>query len=276
LTQRAALLLCPITLQIELPAATDKVIPGVPWGSVDAFPTPAYWAYQVIAQRAVGKPVRYRLGSTLTEEVAACLLGGHGIPASVGVAAFHRLKSVGALEGIPTQEELHALLLEPLLVNGRSIRYRFARQKARYLSEALTILSTSSPPVSSGRALRDALLELPGVGYKTAAWIARNWLDADDVAILDIHILRAGHLAGFFSPGLSVTKDYLALEEQFLAFSLGLGVRASELDAVIWLEMATTSSVRHLMRPAKVNGPTPRSRRTHIRRPNSHQGSLVD
>ncbi|MDZ3993341.1 hypothetical protein PspTeo4_24872 [Pseudomonas sp. Teo4] len=47
-------------------------------------------------------------------------------------------------------------------------------------------------PLHSGRALRDWLLELPGIGYKTASWVARNWLDADDVAILDIHILRAG------------------------------------------------------------------------------------
>ena len=35
-------------------------------------------------------------------------------------------------------------------------------------------------------------------------------------------------------PGLTIGRDYLKLEGQFLRFSRALGVRASELDAVIW------------------------------------------
>jgi endonuclease III len=41
-------------------------------------------------------------------------------------------------------------------------------------------------------------MSLPGIGPKTASWIARNWLDADDVAILDIHIMRVGQVIGLF------------------------------------------------------------------------------
>jgi hypothetical protein len=45
-----------------------------------------------------------------------------------------------------------------------------------------------------------------------------------------------------------VPRDYLALEAQFLATSRALGVRASELDAVIWYEMmASPRSVARLM-----------------------------
>lgn len=112
-------------------------------------------------------------------------------------------------------------------VGGRFVRYRFAKQKARYLAAALQKLSTEHPPLSSGRALRDWLLDVPGIGYKTASWVARNWLDADDVAILDIHILRAGLLGKFFESNLTVERHYLQLEEQFIRFSKGLGVRAS-------------------------------------------------
>ena len=100
-------------------------------------------------------------------------------------------------------------------------------------------------PVSSGKELRDWLLPIAGVGYKTASWIARNWLDADDVAILDIHILRAGLLGGFFDKSLSIERDYLKLEEQFVAFSNALGVRASELDATIWYEMMESNVTVH-------------------------------
>ena len=62
------------TIEIKLPEATDEVIRGVKWGLVCAFPTPAYWKYQVLARRLQGAPIRYRLGRTLKEEVAACLL----------------------------------------------------------------------------------------------------------------------------------------------------------------------------------------------------------
>ncbi len=126
------------------------------------------------------------------------------------------------------------------MIDGRQVRYRFAKQKARYLSAALKQLSAERPPLSSGKELRDWLLVIPGIGYKTASWVARNWLDADDVAILDIHILRAGLLGKFFESSLTVERNYLELEEQFIRFSKGLGVRASELDALMWLEMMSS------------------------------------
>lgn len=130
-------------------------------------------------------------------------------------------------------------------MNGRMVKYRFAKQKARYLAAALQKLSTEYPPQSSGKALRDWLLDIPGIGYKTASWVARNWLDADDVAILDIHILRAGLLGKFFDSSLTVERNYLQLEEQFIRFSKGLGVKASELDALIWLEMMSSAATVH-------------------------------
>jgi thermostable 8-oxoguanine DNA glycosylase len=109
-------------------------------------------------------------------------------------------------------------------------------------------LAHEHPPAESGRALRDWLVKSPGIGFKTASWVARNWLDADDVAILDIHILRAGALGGFLDETLTVERDYLDLEAQFLRFSHAIGVRPSELDAVIWFEMMSSPlSVKQVM-----------------------------
>ncbi|WP_424681014.1 8-oxoguanine DNA glycosylase [Frateuria sp. YIM B11624] len=227
-----------MAINVELPDPDTTVMDNVRWGEVYAFPTPAYWAYQVIARRLVSSPVRYRLGASLREEFGACVLGGHGIPASVGLAAFEHLRSSGAFATTsPSEETLLRLLSEPLKVGERYVRYRFARQKASYLAKGLARLEGEDAPLSSGRVLRDWLLESPGVGYKTASWIARNWLDADDVAILDIHILRAGVLAGFFGSKMTVERDYIAMEQLFLMFSRGLGVRPSELDAVMWYDM---------------------------------------
>lgn len=236
--QRSCVVLDSTVVQIQLPAPEAEVLPGVNWGRVDAFPTPAYWAYQVLARRIAGAPIKYRLGTSLAEEVGACLLGGHGIPARIGLAAFEHLKRHGAFsKGVPSEVELKGWLTEPMSVDGRDVRYRFASQKARYLGAALKALSASPAPLGTGRALRDWLMALPGIGPKTASWVARNWLDADDVAILDIHILRAGVIGKFLDPELTVERHYVQLEEQFIAFSRALGVRASELDAVIWLEM---------------------------------------
>lgn len=248
MTQRAAIFLEHTAVHVELPAPTKEVIPGVSWGAVDAFPTPAYWAYQVLARRVSGTTVRYRIGDTLAEEVAACLLGGHGIPASIGLAAFRHLKRRGLLSlerGVPSEADLLEQLSSPMELDGRLVLYRFAKQKARYLHAAFSRLAAEPAPTATGRQLRDWLLPVQGIGPKTASWIARNWLDADDVAILDIHILRAGMLGGFFGQGLTVERDYLKLEQQFLAFARGLGVRASELDALMWLEMATSQTTVH-------------------------------
>ena len=45
-------------------------------------------------------------------------------------------------------------------------------------------------------ALRDWLLAIPGIGPKTASWIVRNRTGSSAVAIIDVHILRAGTSAG--------------------------------------------------------------------------------
>lgn len=226
-----------LNIQIELPPPSAEVMPGVAWGAVEAFPSPAYWVYQVLARRITCTTINHKLGGDLVEEVAACLLGGYGIPAEVGLAAFWRLRDTGALHAQASEAELLDLLSAPLDVGGRLVRYRFAAQKARFLAQALTMLAEEVAPTASGRALRDWLTRLPGVGLKTASWIARNLMEANDVAILDIHILRAGVLGGFFDPTLTVERHYLNLEAQFLEFSRYLQVKPSELDSVIWLEM---------------------------------------
>lgn len=267
-------------VNIELPLPTCEVTPGVQWGSIEEFPSPAYWAYQVFARRISGRTLNYKLGSTLREEVGACLLGGHGIPAEVGLAAFHRLRDRGIFNtAAPSELTIFEMLSEPLSVRDRLIKYRFARQKSTYLAAALSKIDDATIPVDSGKELRDWLVSLPGIGFKTASWIARNWLSADDVAILDIHILRAGILGGFLDRNLSVERHYLKLEEQFLLFSVGLGVRASELDAVMWLEMMSSPlAVRRTLESSgsdiRINSTKRRQNGSDISKTNTGQAPL--
>ena len=79
---------------LSLPSSQTEIIAGVSWGEPCALFTPAYWYTQYI-MRAEGQnrsQTRHRLGETFAEELTACLLGGYGIPAEVGNAAFERLK----------------------------------------------------------------------------------------------------------------------------------------------------------------------------------------
>lgn len=230
--------------QVELPHENDEVLPNVKWGCVAGFPSVSYWLYRVFERRLTNTSLNYKLGKSLLEEVGACLLGGHGIPAEKGLAAYEHMKSKGAFNGNPyTIEQLQDWLSEPIEFEGKTFRYRFAKQKAKYLNSAIKKIIDDTPPTESGKELRNWLTRINGVGLKTASWIARNWLDADDVAILDIHIYRAGILGGFFKDNLTVERHYLELEEQFLALANSMDVRASELDALMWFEMQESTTI---------------------------------
>lgn len=223
---------------LELPNPEDPVVDGVVWGRCDQVFTPAYWATQVWLHQGLGKrPLSFRIGTTIIEEIAACLLGGHGIPAPVALAVFRRVRDRGLLEGTPSCETLYKALQEPVVVAGREIRYRFAKQRGQYLSEILQMLHRENTGITDAIEFRNWLMQFRGIGPKTSSWIVRNWLGSDEIAIIDIHIHRAGLLCGLFNRSDSVQRHYFKMEERFLAFAAGIGVRASLLDSLMWYQM---------------------------------------
>ena len=229
---------------LELPAPSAEVLSGVVWGPYETFFTPAFWATRAWIDEPVGRFTDFRLGATLAEEVAACLLGGHGIPAEVGIAAFERLRKAQVLSAPACVADLEGLLAQPLSVNGRVVRYRFAKQKARYVAGSINALAAMESLPETDRDLRDSLLKLPGIGPKTASWITRNWRGSDQVAIIDVHIHRACVAAGVFSANAPVASHYDALEVRFLEFADAIRCRASILDNLIW---QTMRKIGHLL-----------------------------
>lgn len=222
--------------------AFDGLRRRVQWGHPWQFDTAAYWVDQT--KLFVPKD-NYRLGSTLAEEVVACLLGGFGLSALVAVRAFEAVRESRILEaGTISAAELEAVLQRPLQVGGRSVRYRFPRQRADRIARSMQALSQSEPPTDTdGVSLRDWLLQLPGVGRKTASWIARNHTGTDAVAIIDIHVLRAGRRAGVFAEEWDPTHHYSLCEGFFLSWAAAGGVRASVMDACIWSQLSTNGSI---------------------------------
>lgn len=220
---------------LELPSAREYIVPGVYWGDHTHLFTPACWKVLCWLQKDF-RPISFRVGDTLREEICACILGGYGIPSEVGLAAFHRVKETGLLNAHTSADEFQRILTEPLEVGKRRSKYRFAAQKSRYLSSALKRLAVADVP-SDALTLRNWLLEFEGIGYKTASWITRNWLQSDEVAIIDIHIHRAGLLMRLYDEKHTPARDYLEMEKRFLEMAKAIEIKTSELDVLIWQEM---------------------------------------
>jgi thermostable 8-oxoguanine DNA glycosylase len=221
---------------LEMPGPDALVLPGIRWGCFDELLTPAYWHGQVWHHGQLGTYSTLRLGSSLLEETAACLLGGFGMKAERGLAAFRRLRDGGLLSRSTPSQKLELALCSPFEFQGRQWRYRFPRQKARYLAGCLTRLSYFEEPTDDVE-LRDKLATLPGVGLKTASWIVRNHRSSNAVAIVDVHIMRAGRLIGLFSPEMDPSRQYREMERRFLGFAAAIGSAASLLDGLMWDQM---------------------------------------
>lgn len=222
--------------ECHIPDESQEVLSGICWGKANQPFTPAFWRFHCITNGAVNDLSRYRLGRTLEEEVVACLLGGHGITGEMGIAAYHHLMQNEVIEVNNAIEQIEILLSESIKVGTKYLHYRYPRQKAKYISAALKFLRENELPKGSNKDLRNWLTAIPGIGLKTASWITRNWRDADDVAILDIHIHRAGVIAGIFQADDDVGRDYLRMEDQFVSLAIGIGVPANVLDNQIWNE----------------------------------------
>jgi N-glycosylase/DNA lyase len=228
---------------LTLPPSDEELMPGVRWGCPSILFSPAYWAARcawpsdALAQYQTGD-------GCLAEELGFCLLGGYGIRYEMNILAFERLKAEGAFDlkrSFP-EPDLAELLLKPFDFSGRVVRYRFPYQRARRIAHMRANLGNSDLLSLKPLAMRSALLSLEGVGPKTASWVVRNLLGSDDVAILDVHIIRVCRRIGLFPNRINLPRDYPVLEELFLSFARELGIRPSVLDAAMWVEARAVSA----------------------------------
>jgi N-glycosylase/DNA lyase len=230
-------------VSVYLPEASQRAVGDVLWGLPEELFSPAYWCSQYLLRGGLVLDRTHRLGKTFEEEVVACVLGGYGIPAEVGLAAFETLRQANLICTSVSRLEIENVLREPMMIRGHAVRYRFWAQKAKYLSVILDRLPSIDIAAHSPQTLRAWLMEMPGIGPKTASWIVRNWLGAHDVAILDIHVIRAGRLMRLFSDKDKVESHYLSMEARFLELAHAINVPAGDLDALMWSLMRETPTL---------------------------------
>lgn len=221
-----------------LPGENLELMPCLKWGSPYQLYTPAFWKLQYLMNKFSSNQGAHRISNTLFDEVVLCILGGYGIPSEMGMLAYNRLKTEGLLKQDNNYDEIYHALSRPFeLENGKSVHYRFPNQKANYISSFLNREDLDNMPQHDDLLLRDWLITVKGIGPKTASWITRNWLRSERVAILDIHLIRAGIITGFFDPKYNLDTEYYELEAKYLNFCNLLEVKPSDMDAIIWSYM---------------------------------------
>ncbi len=226
------------------------------WGQPHQLGTAAFWVTQT---RERSPSLDHRIGErTLAEEVVACLLGGYGLPARIGLAAFRAVRAAGliATDPAPNCAALERVLSGPLLLDsGRPpVRYRFPVQRAARVTCALQRLSEHEVPQDPWE-LRDWLVGVPGIGPKTASWIVRNWHGTDGIAIIDVHVRKAGLAAGFFLPSWKLPRDYALFEAAFSHVAAIGGVSTAALDARIWRDLSFLGRAGSLLVGPDAAGP---------------------
>jgi thermostable 8-oxoguanine DNA glycosylase len=221
----------------------------VEWRDHSCLGSAAFWLEET---RRQPMPRSLRVGRTLAEEVALCLLGGYGVNEAMSTSAFRAVRDAGLLDvsSPPSAREVEAVLRAPMNVDGyaRPVRYRFPVQRAQRVASAVAALA--NPPVDGQvppRDLRAFLTTLSGVGLKTASWVVRNLTASDDIAIIDIHIRRAGVAAGVFDPDWALPRDYLRFEDAFCAWAGVGGVPTAALDLCIWSTLARMGTNARLL-----------------------------
>ena len=183
----------------------------------------------------------------LRRELLFCLLGGHGITFEMSCSALLAVEELDifAARDNPDvlQDQLLAVLTErrydPPCADGSPRRYRFPRRKATLISQARSwvLAAGSLSQHFSARACerdrRTWLLGCPGLGPKSASWMLRNTGWASELAILDVHVLRAMTEAGVIAE-VPLPLDYERVERRFLDWCERLGAAPAVFDLFLW------------------------------------------
>jgi thermostable 8-oxoguanine DNA glycosylase len=180
-------------------------------------------------------------------ELLFCLLGGFGISFEHALSACERLTPIRPFASGTDASNLEALVrseLErpqfmPLRQDGTYRRYRYPVRKAKLIAQARSWLLARPPLLDEigdlpcEHARRRLLCECPGLGAKTASWLLRNLGLAKELAIVDVHLLRALRAAGRIE-NVTLPRDYELVEAAFLDWCRDLDAPAAAFDLFVW------------------------------------------
>lgn len=194
----------------------------------------AYRSHRRVIARRMREFSRLRSAprKRIFEELCFCLLTPQS-SAVVCDGVIKALKSAGLLLKGGEKD------LQPFLKKAR-----FYRKKSYYLVRARKVFMCEGQKgicrrirIEDPKILRDWLVEnILGMGFKEAGHFLRNIGLGEDLAILDVHILRRlvefGVINAF--PKSLGRKTYMEIEEKMRQFAGEVGIPLAHLDLLFW------------------------------------------
>ena len=183
---------------------------------------------------------------SLENELLFCLLSGFGIQFELARAATEKLVHLEPFADFWRADDLREAIesilgssLFSVYPGSKSRRFRFPRRKAAQIVAARAWLRSQANLLErlknrQAAQRRELLCECPGIGPKTSSWILRNLGLCNDLAILDVHIMRALAGAGRIPVGTRLPKDYLTAEKAFLEWCHDLQAPPPAFDLFLW------------------------------------------
>lgn len=191
-------------------------------------------------------------------ELVSCILGSR-VKFEISVLAAERLEQSGLLEPGTHQDnydsyeaKIYQVLMgaseTDLTRANHRVKYPFPRLRANHIrrsaenvygqNQSLQILLKSSASASEARNRLTAVIV--GCGPKQASLFLRNVGFSDNVAILDVHVLRYMMLLGLASKseiGVQKIRQYITLENILQEYAKKMKTKLSVLDTAIWVVM---------------------------------------
>ena len=196
---------------------------------------------------------------TLWEELVCCVLSSQ-VKFELSQAVTQNLKHNGLLEletlDFSYEEQLGELLRSPVMVDGRSIKYRFPNIKAKQITAAReniygngSSLREMRDKYSETSELRTALVNLvPGLGMKQASMYLRNVSNSFELAVIDSHVLKYMNVLDLIRkvPSTISKAQYLVKESMLTEYTEKFGYPVGCVDYAIWIVMRVASKDGHL------------------------------
>ena len=185
--------------------------------------------------------------SALRQELIFCLLGGHGVTFELARSATDVVLALDPFDPSWATEPLCATVLDelaaqkfdPRRADGSLRRYRYPARKAVLVSAAIGWyheqgeLGGKLEAIEKEHERRVWLCGCPGIGPKSASWFLRNTGHAAQLAILDVHILRALKAAERIGE-VHLPRDYDEVEARFQSWCQELGASVAGFDLFLW------------------------------------------
>ena len=186
----------------------------------------------------------------LWEELICCVLSSQ-VKFELSQAVTQNLKYNGLLDlkisGFLYEERLAVLLKTPVMVDDRSVKYRFPNSKAKQIATAWkniygngVTLRGMLDKFSEPSELRIALVKLvPGLGMKQASMYLRNVSNSFELAVIDSHVLKYMNVMCLVKkvPTTISKAQYLVKENMLTKYAEKFGYPVGCVDYAIWIVM---------------------------------------